>query len=152
MVNIDPTPDKKYDDNTYSINFGMLFYVGVNKLLIEISKAAIYGDVLMWYRCLSALYRKISFKLKKEEKEFMMNLLYSVKKKLVLKISNQELRARAQDLLRPDIEEELEYIEVKIMYFLDHYKMILPNYKKTQGWETMVSRYGIQQNKGDDAK
>ncbi len=123
-------------------NMAMLFYGSLNQIWEESDRAYINSDLIKWYLCLKALYKRISFKLSKEElkgiSEKFENSFVNSPNILIKTQSNKK------ELMVSEFAKELENIEVELIRIMNKNKMIFPNIQYSQGLDKISKRYKLE--------
>ena len=110
-------------------NFSLMFYIGLNKLMDSKDEAYLKNDLKLWYKNLDRIFTRISFQLKEHERKIIQDLLSSAKEKIIMK---------------KDSVEDLHAIDIKLIMYMDHYKMIFPRINAKIGLKKIDYRYNLK--------
>ncbi len=133
---------KPYDptDTEAPFNMSMLYYISLSKLMELNDKASIVGDLQGWYQSLRAIYRKIIFKINKDEREVFDKLFLKVRINFNTPSDDPEERA----LVERVISDQLDKINQEIIIVMDKKKMIFPNIT-VDGIGKLMKRYDLDE-------
>lgn len=116
-------------DGDAPYNFSLMFYIGLNKLMDAKDEAYLKNDVRAWYKTLDRIFTRISFQLKKEEQETIQVLLSAARGKIIQNENSVE---------------DLHAIDIKLMAYMDRYKMIFPRINAKVGLKKIDARYNLK--------
>jgi hypothetical protein len=116
-------------DGDAPYNFSLMFYIGLNKLMDAKDEAYLKNDLRAWYKTLDRIFTRISFQLKKEEQETIQALL---------------MAARGKIIQNDNAVEDLHAIDIKLMAYMDRYKMIFPRINAKVGLKKIDARYNLK--------
>jgi len=115
-------------DGDAPYNFSLMFYIGLNKLMDAKDEAYLKNDLRAWYKTLDRIYTRISFQLKEPEQKIIMELLSVAKDKIIKGV---------------DSVDDLHVIDIKLMAYMDRYKMIFPRINAKVGLKKIDARYNL---------
>lgn len=132
-------------------NMAMMYYLSLIKLIDKKDMAAINNDYVGWYRGLKAIYRRISFKLKKD-KTFgprdttFLNEKFDRAKNIIFadRTRNQAVAAQVDFIVNSNAPEILDEIDIKLWEIMDRYSMIFPTIEIKGGLKSLADSYGIK--------
>lgn len=120
------------NENEVPFNFAMMYYEELHNLRKMKSAAFIMGDVFAYRDCLEEILTTISFKLTKKETAEVVEILNAAERMLQSGSSLCKGKLREADL--------------KLIWFMDKYKMIFPGAKRT-GLNLIEKKYNLEEKK-----
>lgn len=123
-------------------NMAMLFYMSLNKFIVDKNIAYIKGDLWTWYRTLVTIYRQIIFKIEKEEKENIEVLLKKAQGYLN-KTPPSAMKDQFLSISERRIEEALDKVDKKLTNIMDSNNMIFPQIEVTGGFDTIKKELNL---------
>ena len=111
-----------YDDPA-PFNMAMLYYYNLNRDILSPKDEAIRNaDYAAWYWCLVALYHKIAFRMRQEEKDRVCLRLRQVESNMQYLGTSTSRRVRM-----PKIKLLLSQVDTELMDIMNKNSMIFPN-------------------------
>jgi len=132
-----------FDGSGTPFNMAMIYYMSLNKLWDAKDEAYLNGDIFTWFLGLNAMFRKISFKIEKEEKKEIKNQLKKIRNDLkdfppIIKTAEQK-----REFINSEVAEKLAEIDIKLVNILNKNNMIFPKIDTTVGLDKVRKRYGL---------
>ena len=121
-----------------------LFYISLSKLIEVKDNYFLIGDLNGWFRGLWAIYRRIYFKVKKEEKdiEYLNGKFEIARNNLNCVVPKNVSNSRATQ--ETSIFTVLNDIDTKLTEVLDKYDMIFPDVSTMTGSEYLGAKYNLK--------
>lgn len=129
-------------DNDTPFNMSMLFYYSLSELINKKDSEYIDGNYDGWYKCLKAIYRRIIFKIRDEEKK-EFEKLFEAARKDIRNMSNKNISSRAGPVYENAANQKLDKIDTELTLILDKNHMIFPNIQMVGGIDKIIKRYGL---------
>jgi hypothetical protein len=117
-------------------NFAVLFYMKLAELMEAKDKAICRNDTISWFFALKAIYLKISFQVRKYPKgNSKMTAQQEIENDLsFIENSLNKVTQQNQKFMNYNISKRLEKVDKRLMYIMDHFKMIFPKIKEPPGF------------------
>lgn len=132
-------------------NMAMMYYMSLNRLMDRKDICYIEGDIVGWYKCLHAIFRRIIFKIKKQSKKGDFPEYESLKSKFnkafELVSSAPPTRRGSEQFLslaQNSASNILSEIDEELMLILDKYKMIFPAIENKGGFGNIEKKLGLK--------
>jgi len=131
-------PEEYIKDAPY--NMSLFFYMELSELRKLKSKAMISGDIFAYRDILEEIFTNISFKLKPEEKQIIKDYFVDANNLMEgLDLLDDEEQVKAFGVIKKTLREA----DLKIIRFMDKYKMIFPRAKIQGGIDSIKKQYGL---------
>ena len=121
-------------------NMAVIFYMALNKLIEHKDEAYINNDNFGWYKGLSAMYRKIIFKLSKAERE---NLEKKFKHAQGLLQGTMTKHSMLNQCNTFELTKALDEIDKELTIMMGTKHMIFPKLT-TKGLQYINEKYGLE--------
>ena len=123
-------------------NMAMLFYVSLNKFIIDKNVAYINGNLWTWHRILTAIYRTIIFKIDTKVREEIEKDLKKAQRYLNC-VAPEAMKDQFLSITEKRIEENLDKVDKALTGVMDENNMIFPKIELTGGFEKIKKDLGL---------
>ncbi len=125
------------------LNFAMLYYVSLNKLIDRKDFAKINGDLTGWHRSLEAIYDRIYFVITKDDRKIIEPLFSRSGNILSPPKIGASLSSQIDAIISYEVPVMLKQVDRKLMLIMHKNNMIFPKIKEFGGLANLRKSYGI---------